>query len=911
MMKKFFLLTLAAMTSLTVLAGANDLLWSYDADHAIPSTSPDNGLYYGSYVNDAAGTNLSLHGVKLNGSGYAFFAKAAVAGKLKLTFSNRKATTAYEVSVYKCTITDGTATKGDLIADLSITEGPGSASCDIAADVEGIYITRKTGSEGVLTKIEFTETIAREFTDFKIDFRTNPYTVIAPEAGLPANVTLNVGTYKDAQHGTQKASIIVPVDGTVKFTIGGCKYTNKATVTNKAGVSTDIATKTSSCENTVTDISTATYNVYATYLYVANAGTHDTLTFDLGNYCSYFFAEATEVKPATITYKDQNGNTLATKSCYEGDPVGEVPDSLLAKLTIPEGFAFRGWVYASKVKSVATDIVSGDMSISASVTPIESATVGSIQTYNLTQSIFYPEDHETFAITNASYKDATHGWDIKANGSFSVDVAGKAEIILTECKYGSGTKLVVTDANGTVVCDSLPGKVATDGATVAYKYNGTATRLTFTCNGEIYIHKIQVFNVQDFLEKDAATGYYLVPAGDGAAFVLALLEAQKGDKIYLPNGTYDLAKTVLTAVSKDSLSIIGESMEGVVIKNQPDAENESINNTATLYITDKVKNTYLQDLTLENDLDYYKADSGRAVTLWDKGTQTVCKNVKLMSYQDTYYSNYIGAKRYFEDGEIHGTVDYICGDGSVWFEGVDLICEKRAKAGGGSDAVTASNADKSDRGYVFNNCKLQYAAGITGTLPVVSLGRSWNNAPQCVFLNTTVDNTNGTMSFTGSGIQRWTLAGMNVLPQFFGEYNTKDENGTVISPDANNVTFTYKTDSKAMNTILSADTVAQITMANFLGNWAATAQADAAQVTEMPAGDGIFLVDGAITTVKPTSGKCRVANRRGGFGPEIDIDPTAIDRIEQAAAINKMMVNGQLMIQKGEHLYNAQGVLMK
>ena len=83
------MLSLLAMISLVVKAGENDLCWDY-TNANIPTSGPDNGLYYGAYVNDAAGTNLGLHGVKLNSSGYAYFEKAPVAGKLKLVISNRK-----------------------------------------------------------------------------------------------------------------------------------------------------------------------------------------------------------------------------------------------------------------------------------------------------------------------------------------------------------------------------------------------------------------------------------------------------------------------------------------------------------------------------------------------------------------------------------------------------------------------------------------------------------------------------------------------------------------------------------------------------------------------------------------------------------------------------------------------------
>ena len=64
----------AALMSVTMLAGTNDLLW--DFTETAPGASPvaaDNNenvkLTYGSKVDDAAGTKNGLKGVKMNGSG--------------------------------------------------------------------------------------------------------------------------------------------------------------------------------------------------------------------------------------------------------------------------------------------------------------------------------------------------------------------------------------------------------------------------------------------------------------------------------------------------------------------------------------------------------------------------------------------------------------------------------------------------------------------------------------------------------------------------------------------------------------------------------------------------------------------------------------------------------------------------
>ena len=261
-------------------------------------------------------------------------------------------------------------------------------------------------------------------------------------------------------------------------------------------------------------------------------------------------------------------------------------------------------------------------------------------------------------------------------------------------------------------------------------------------------------------------------------FLRALEEAnQTGHTtINLPNGIYDLGELTLTAVEADGIRIIGESMEGTIIRNAPDYMLESIAKTATLRIANDVEGTVLENLTLENALDYYQNNNGRAVALWDQGTKTICKNVRLLSHQDTYYSDKPGAVKVFEDCEIHGTVDFICGDGSVYFKNCLIYCERRGSHGGGVDIITASKAGAQDLGYIFDGCTIK------SECPVVSLGRAWNNTPKCVYIKTVLDYSAGAFELNNKKIQRWHIEGMRVLPERFGEYQTKDVKGHVISP---------------------------------------------------------------------------------------------------------------------------------
>ena len=902
-----------------MMAGANDLLWDY-TEANIPTTSPDNGLYYSGYVNDAAGTNNGLHGVKLNSSGWAYFEKAAVAGKLKLTFANRKTQTAYAVSVYNATKTGDAPVKGAKIIDTDDIEFGMSATIDLPAEVTGVYIERKTGQEGVLSKIQFTENKARDFENFKL-------VLIGPISQDELNTTVDqipnlvsaVGTPNSDQHGFRNLTFKLAVDGPVLVQIGDCQYGNQPiSVKNKAGV--ELAVLNYPAAGCYSD---AHEEYTINYIYT---GAADTLTFGPIQYCNMIGAEAIEVSPCDIIFKDQNGVELGRVETIEGAALEAIPYTEADLPAIAEGNAFRGWFYSNGKKAAVGDLINGNTTIQAKVTPIETVTVGSVQTYDFASPIFYPEDHETVQVNGGSYYN-NHGWLFNVNGSINVQVAGNAVVVVTLCQYSESGDVKVMDSEQELASYAVVKNETPDGTELAAQFTGNAGWLTINWTAKQYIHKVVVYNVNDFPEKDEASGYYIVPAGDAAAFIMTLVQAQEGDKIFLPNGIYDLGETVLTTISKNNIAIIGQSMEGTIIKNAPDAKTESIDKTATIKINKNVQNTYLQDLTIQNALDYYKSDNGRAVALWDQGTMTICKNVRLLSYQDTYYSNLQGAVKYMEDCEIHGTVDYICGDGSVYFKNNLLYCEKRKAAGGGSDCITANNGIASDKGYVFESCV------IASECPVVSFGRAWNNAPKVAYLNTIVTYNAGEFVFSDeSKIQRWTkeLMNPNAWPTF-GEYNTHLENGTVLTPATNIVTFI---DTKSGNatqdkeTVLSAADAATFTMEYTLGEWAATAAADATQaVCDMENIDpaGVYLVEALNGNAEILMGAAlmneifpegsgitvRKANARGGFGLKAGEEPS--EGVETAKSeelrvkSGKLLRNGRVIIVREGRMYDILG----
>ena len=867
---------------------------------------------------DADGTN-SKHTAEVITPGYAMAAKTAtpyietsvLANVTKVTYVHAATGSSRGWGLLAKTVD---ATEWDTLYSTYCNQA-GSA-VEVPVNMNNVILRwyNLNGSQNAyLTEMAIYGNVHRNFTNFEIDMSNgSDY----DPAAVPANVTIT-GTYRNDSHGYDNFQAIIPVDGPVLITIGGCQYSStNAIIKNQAGeelASLDV--KTPGC-----------YHNGGTVTFLYNVEQADVLTIVGAQYTPYLKVEACAFVPDyTIVYYDQNGVELGKDIVAPGDKFA--PKYTAADLTIAEGYAFRGWTNLSGVKVAEGSPIMGDMKVYASVTEIEVAQTGKYYLYDMTQASWYDEDHECIAITNGAYYN-NHGWKLAAGGVIELAVTENAYIQVKNCAYSADANIVAYVKSTGDSITAFPALVESDGAAYTFFYTGAADTVRLVMGDQAYIHGVSIYNVTEKVEK-SESGYYVVPAGDAGALLLTLMQLQKGDKVFLPNGTYDLGEQVLTQISVDSVSIIGESMEGTIILNAPDASTESINNTATILLTGNY--AYFQDLTLQNALDYYKADNGRAVTLQDKATGTICKNVRLLSYQDTYYSNKIGAVRYFEGGSIHGTVDYICGDGSVYFNGVELYCEKRKSAGGGEDCITASNADASDKGYVFESCVLK------SECPIVSLSRSWNNAPQVVYLNTTLDYSAGNFSLIKDkdgvvSIDRWTITGMNnSLPTVFGEYNTMDVDGNVISPASHVLTFKGSSD-KTMETILTAEQAANYSYANFFGEWnpaADTKQLELAYVVDengnitWDATDAtLFLltVDGVcefateLPTVMKEGMTVRAANGRGGFGPAAVDKNKPTDLLQtvlpQDVAV-KRIENGQLVIIYKGVKYNALGTVIK
>lgn len=372
-------------------------------------------------------------------------------------------------------------------------------------------------------------------------------------------------------------------------------------------------------------------------------------------------------------------------------------------------------------------------------------------------------------VSNGSFHDASHGYQFTGDGEIRVQVAGEAYIRFELCEYGNASTITMYATDGVTSLGSITTPVTSCGQYKGFHYTGAAGTIMFRVAGG-YVHGMLVQNVSDTeTMPQMVDGKYNVTAGSGADFKRVLsfcnLIAPCLDRavMYLPNGTYDLGSDCRTEV-QSNVAILGESMAGVIIQNTP--ASPGIQATSTLRIVGD--DVFLQKLTLKNN--YNNGDpvnDGVAVALEINGNRSICNNVQLQSNQDTYYSN-VGASAYgyFKGGRITGTVDYVCGDGNIWFEGTEFYNNARVNA----DVIFAPSTNAGTAyGYVANNC---FVNGDNGQATHFNIARPWQNSPAVTLINTTFNQLPSAAGYTS-------MNGGLVLR--FHEYNSKNASGNAVT----------------------------------------------------------------------------------------------------------------------------------
>ena len=211
--------------------------------------------------------------------------------------------------------------------------------------------------------------------------------------------------------------------------------------------------------------------------------------------------------------------------------------------------------------------------------------------------------------------------------------------------------------------------------------------------------------------------------GEAVEVCRAFMEYHK--VIYVKNGVYKEKLIIPSWLT--NIEVCGESAEKTIITYDDHANirltatNLPMGTFRTYTVKVEGSDITFKNITIENNA----AKLGQAVALHTEGDRLLFVGCRLLGNQDTVYTGVGGTRLYFKDCYIEGTTDFIFGPSTAWFEN----CTIQSKA---NSYVTAASTPKDVAyGYVFNNCRLTAAEGVTK----VYLGRPWRPYAYTLFMN--------------------------------------------------------------------------------------------------------------------------------------------------------------------------------
>ena len=603
-----------------------------------------------------------------------------------------------------------------------------------------------------------------------------------------------------------------------------------------------------------------------------------------------------------VRYLDGQGRLLGSQWVEEDAPIGTFAlDG--QRLDLEPGMKFRGWCDAPSDGDRISPArpITQPMDLYALVTAEEVPATRGRLFYELRNPHFDPQEHEGFNVVagDGHYSGRQHGWLFAAGSEVEVLTGTESYIVVGACaqlagqagheqgQQPSGNRQPIL-----IGTDTLWMSPRQEGERCLYHYRGASGPLRLRFIEDTYIHSLAIDNVADDPIAPNAAGYYVVRAGDAMHLLTTIdvvndrnasAEAAPA-RIFIPDGDYDLGVTSLTPLMGHHVSLIGQSMEHTIIHSLPWIEGIG---TATLL--NLGTDNYLQDLTLRNDLDYYAdTEAGRAPCLQDNGDLTICHHVRMLSYQDTYYSNRDGQRLYWEDCELHGAFDYLCGRGTVYYNRVKLVLESLERDRPSGEAIiTAPYTAEGDMGYIFDHCEVEVNSA------TFNWGRAWGGHSHLAFLWTRIP------ADRQLAPTRFEPEGMNAAATDFYEYGTTDASGREVTPQSNVVHFTHQRGDQTYETVLPAERLDDYALDHIFPGWhpdEQTRQKGAPEVHQQdnrlswtcPSGPSAALitVDGKYCIITPDTSLAlpaeslrghritvRLAGARGGFGEEAVLTP--------------------------------------
>lgn len=227
----------------------------------------------------------------------------------------------------------------------------------------------------------------------------------------------------------------------------------------------------------------------------------------------------------------------------------------------------------------------------------------------------------------------------------------------------------------------------------------------------------------------SAMGFVVAKDGSGTfgtvqEAILAVPDFRKETTtIFVKRGVYK--EKLIIPSTKINVHIIGEDVSQTIFTYDDFAQKRNVfgeeigtSGSASFYST--AEDLIIEGITFENS----SGPVGQAVAAWVSGDRVQFISCRFLGYQDTLYTHGKGSRQYYFQCYIEGTVDFIFGSSTAWFEQCEIHCKR-------SGYITAaSTPDTVEYGYVFDRCR------ITGNAEQkqVYLGRPWRPHAKVVFM---------------------------------------------------------------------------------------------------------------------------------------------------------------------------------
>lgn len=202
---------------------------------------------------------------------------------------------------------------------------------------------------------------------------------------------------------------------------------------------------------------------------------------------------------------------------------------------------------------------------------------------------------------------------------------------------------------------------------------------------------------------------------------------KKVTRILIRKGIYK--EKIIIAGSKQLIQLIGEPNQKVVLTYDDFAQKknsfgEEMGTSGSSSILIYGDGFYAQNITFENS----SGPVGQAVAAWIAADKAIFQNCIFLGFQDTLYTYGKGARQFYLNCHIEGTVDFIFGSSTAWFEKCILLCKNSGYITAASTPIDVEN------GYLFHECQI-IGDRSTGKF---YLGRPWRPHAKVIFINTTL-----------------------------------------------------------------------------------------------------------------------------------------------------------------------------